>query len=317
MKRIAAPRSLRPGGPVPDPGDLALVGHQRDEPQLRAALDLPGQGDGVGHGVDRGAFRADLDPPSQRPPAGVDVDADPDRRRRAAQHRLDQLEMLDAIDHHHRRLIGVGGAADRQLGQSVAVGRRVGEQEVLEALRGEPERLGQGEREQPGEPLAAGEDPLQKRPGAHRLAGQADRLAAGPAGHVGGVRPHRVEIDEGERSLDLGEGPLVAAVGLLRGRHGGEPTSRPRRFRRAGAVLAPAQACQAAKPPQVFQCRRGVSAAQACQAAKPPQMVSNAGAVLAPAQACQAAKPPQEVPLLQSGARRGGRVAEGTRLLSE
>src|SRR5680860_513188 len=60
-------------------GDLALVGHQRGELELRAAVDLTGEGDGLLDRVHGRALRADLDPAAQRPPARVDVDADPDR----------------------------------------------------------------------------------------------------------------------------------------------------------------------------------------------------------------------------------------------
>ena len=101
--------------------------------------------------------------------------------------------------------LGVGDRAQRQLPERPGVGGRVGEQQVLEALLGEPQRLRQGEGHQPGEALVAAQDPLQQRPAAHRLARDPDRLPACPRQHRVRVRPHRVEVDEGERRLDLGE----------------------------------------------------------------------------------------------------------------
>ena len=92
-----------PRRPVADAGDLALVGHQRRQLELRAPLDLPRQRDRLLDRVDRRALRPDLDPPAQRPPAGVDVDADPDRRRAGPEHRLDRVEVLGAVDHQDRR----------------------------------------------------------------------------------------------------------------------------------------------------------------------------------------------------------------------
>ena len=94
-----------PGRLVADAGDLALVGHQRVEFDLRPAFDLPRQRHRLLDRVDRRALRPDLDPPAERPPAGVDVDADADRRRVGAEHGLDRLQVLDAVDHHQRRAV--------------------------------------------------------------------------------------------------------------------------------------------------------------------------------------------------------------------
>jgi hypothetical protein len=44
------------------------------------------------------------------------------------------------------------------------------------------------------------------------LATRTDRLSGRPLQHRPGVRPHRVEVDEGERRLDLGEDRLVALM---------------------------------------------------------------------------------------------------------
>ena len=203
--------------PVADPGDLPLVGHQRDQLDLRAPPDLLRQGDRLLHRVDRGALRPDLDPPAQRPPAGVDVDADPHRRGAGPQHRLDRVQVLGAVDHHDRRPRRVGDRAQRQLPESAGVDGRVGEQQVLEPMLGKPEGLRQGEGQQAGEALVAAKDPLQQRPAAHGLAGDPDRLARRSRQHRVRVAPHRVEVDEGERRLDRLEYLLVLGVGGHRG----------------------------------------------------------------------------------------------------
>ena len=248
-------------GPVGDAGDLALVGHQRVEFDLRPAFDLARQRDRLLDRVDGRALRPDLDPPAERPPAGVDVDADADRRRVGAEHRLDRLQVLDAVDHHQRRPFGVAGRAQRQLAQRRRVGGRVGEQQVGVAAFGEPEGLGQRVGHQPGEARVAAEDLLDQRPAADRLGRHADRLAPGAVEQRVRVRPHRVEVDEGKRRLDRLEDPLVALV-RLRGWTGHPPQPIP------------------AIPGQYLQ-----------SGSRRPQ---RARAV-----------------------RRGGRVAEGTRLLSE
>ena len=208
---------------VADAGDLALVGHQRGEVELRAPVDLLRQGDGLLDGVDRGALRPRLDPAAEGPPARIDVDADPDRSRPGAENRLDRVEVLDAVDHHDRRLAGVGGRAQRQLAEGAGVGGRVGEQQVLVAVLGEPERLRQGVGHQPGEALVGGEDPLEDGAAAHRLARDPDRLRPCPPQHLLRVRPHRIEVDERERRLHLGENLLVHARGT-----GWVPSSRVR-----------------------------------------------------------------------------------------
>ena len=47
-----------PRRPVADPGDLALVGHQRGQLELRPPLDLPRQRDRLLDGVDRASASA-------------------------------------------------------------------------------------------------------------------------------------------------------------------------------------------------------------------------------------------------------------------
>ena len=248
--------------PVADARDLPLVGHQRVEFDLRPPLDLARQRHRLLHSAHRRALRPDLDSPAQRPPAGVEVDADTHRRRSGAEHRLDRLQVLDAVDHHDRRPAGVRHRAQRQLAERADVGGRVGEQQVLEPLLGEPQRLRQRVGHQPGEPLIAAQHLLDQRPAAQALGRDPDRLAPGPSQHRVRVRPHRVEVDEGERRLDLGEDRLVALMGLTGWDRHPDETNR----------------------------------------AIPGQYLQSDGA-------CPGNRP--------RSSRRGGRVAEGTRLLSE
>ena len=166
--------------------------------------------------VDRRALGADLEPAAVGPPAGVELDADPDRGGAAAEHRLDLVEVGGGVDGDDRRPVGVGDRADRQLAQPRGVGGRVGEEQVLESLLGEPEGLRQGEGHHSLEAIVGGDDPLEQRPRAHALARDPDRLAPGPGQHLLRVGPHRVEVDEGERRLDLLEDRFVAPVGLVR-----------------------------------------------------------------------------------------------------
>ena len=90
-----------------------------------------------------------------------------------------------------------------QLAQRGAIGGRVGDEDVLEPMPGEPQRLGQRERERAAEPVA-GEHALLQGAAAQRLAREPDRLGRGAAFQVGGVGPQRVEIDERERRLQIG-----------------------------------------------------------------------------------------------------------------
>ena len=116
------------------------------------------------------------------------------------------------VDHHDRRLLGVRRRAQRQLLERAAVGGRVGEQQVLEALLGQPERLRQGEGHQ-SRRSARSRRRIASSSARQRIDLLATRIGFSPArpSIVVGVRPHRVEVDEGERRLDLGEDRFVGA----------------------------------------------------------------------------------------------------------
>ena len=70
------------GHVVLDAGDLALVGHHADEPEAVALDDAAGQRDDVGGVEERRALGADV--LAAEPQPGVEVERDPDRRRRAS-----------------------------------------------------------------------------------------------------------------------------------------------------------------------------------------------------------------------------------------
>ena len=53
--------------------------------------------------------------------------------------------MRGLVDHQRRVRVGPLGGEQRQLGERLAIGRRVADEDVLVALAGEVERLGQGE----------------------------------------------------------------------------------------------------------------------------------------------------------------------------
>ena len=208
---------------VPDPGDVALVGHQPDEAHAVAALDLLRQRARLLGRADRGALRPDLDPPAERPPADVELDADAHRRAaraRAGRRRLDQVEMRRRVDHHRGRAVGLGLGQPRERAERGAVGRRVGAHEVLEPLVGEPQALGEREGQKPLEAGVAREDAGEQVAAAHGLRRDPDRLAAGAPEHLVGVRPHRVEVAVRERRLEVAEDRLVAVVGGVESRCG-------------------------------------------------------------------------------------------------
>ena len=76
------------------------------------------------------------------------------------------------------------------------VGGRVGQQQVFHPALSQPGSPA-GEGHQPLEPVVAVEDLLDQGPAASDLVAT-DRLLAGPLEHRFAIRPHRIEIDEGE-----------------------------------------------------------------------------------------------------------------------
>ena len=202
--------------PVADAGDVSLVGHHPDQASAGTALDLGRRLARALRGPHRRALGADPRQLSaERPPADVQVQADAELGRAAPDRRLDQVEVGRAVDHRHRRARRLGGGQLDQLGERLAVGGRVGDDDVLEALPGEEQRLGQGEGEDALEAGVELEDATQDRHRAHRLGGDPDRLAGRLGEHEARVGVQRVEVDEGEGRRDRVEDRLVARVERL------------------------------------------------------------------------------------------------------
>ena len=164
-------------------------------------------------------------PPRARQPASTSMHTRSGRS--PADGRVDQLELLDAVDHQ-------GDARSplqaRERSQGSGVGGRVGDQELLGAVRGEPQSLGQRERERTLE-AASREHPFLQGAAAQRLAREANRLRRGAAFEVLRVRPHRVEVDERERRLEPGRRALEARVGVVS--HRSHPARSARRASRS------------------------------------------------------------------------------------
>ena len=106
----------------------------------------------------------------------------------------------------------ISGGDARQLGERGPPGPRVGDDEVAEAVLVQPQRLRQGQVEQPLKTRGAVQHPAKQRPAANRLARDPDRLSARAGEHLIRVGGDRVEVDERERRLELREDRLVALV---------------------------------------------------------------------------------------------------------
>ena len=200
--------------------------------------------------ADRRALRPDSrDAAVRGPPARVDVDRDPDRRGAAPRGGLDQVEVRRLVDDQRRVSVGTLGGEQRQLGERLAIGRRVADEDVLVALAREVERLGQGEAQDPAEAVVEAEDPLEHLRRAHGLRGDPHRQGRGLRSEHVRVRAHRVQVDEREWRRDALEDRVVAALqplevclGCERPRRG-EPISRIARVPGEVAEWLKALAC--------------------------------------------------------------------------
>ena len=215
---------------VADAGDLAFVRHHPDQPECRSAADLARERGGGSRIVQRRAPRADADPSAEQPQPCVGVDADLDRRMRPCAGGLDQVEVGDRVDHHRqpgcwRRPAGLADderpRPARDLRERAAVDVRVADDEVVEAVSLEPQRLGDCQHEQPLA-LWPRQRPLEQSPATDRLARDPERRAGGSSRKRLGVGIERIEVDAGERRLELLAGALEP-VAARRPRFAGEP----------------------------------------------------------------------------------------------
>ena len=207
------------GRPIADAGDLRFVGHHPHQLEARPCGDLPGQRRRLLRRAHRGALSPDLHPAAQGPPAGVEVEADAQRRAVGSDRGVDQIELSPRVDHHRDQHLGVAGGQVGQLAQRGAVHRGVGDHQVPPAVAGEPQRFGEREGERAPKARVALVDRAQQRPAAHGLRRHADRRPAGAAQHVGRVAPERLQVNERERRVETGGGTLEALV-LARGSGG-------------------------------------------------------------------------------------------------
>jgi hypothetical protein len=157
----------------------------------------------------------------------VQVDANPDVRAGGPDGVVDEVQVLDRVDHQG----DPGGSlfVAGELAECIAVGGRVADDDVLVVGR-QQQGFGQGERKDAAIPGTCGDAPDQGT-AADRLAGQADGGgAAGPGRELGGVAVERVEVDDGERRFqvfgrlrELGHAQLVRGFdggAAVRGRRG-------------------------------------------------------------------------------------------------
>ncbi|GDY72744.1 hypothetical protein SAV31267_022290 [Streptomyces avermitilis] len=129
---------------------------------------------------------------------------------------VDQTQLRGVV-HHDGDGGGELGVA-RQLGEGLAVRRRVGEQDVVEPGAGEPQGLGERERHDAREAVP-GQHAFEQGTAAYGLAGDADRLAAGPADQVVGVGVESLQVHDRDRGVELSGGPIVAGPVCGAGSH--------------------------------------------------------------------------------------------------
>ncbi len=199
---------------------MALVAHDPDDAEAGPGADRTGEVREGGGIAQRRTPGADAYPAAEQVERGVEFEADADLvRAGAVPGGLDQLQLGGVVDHD-----GDGGGqfgVARELGEPGAVGGGVGQQHVLEPRPGQPDRLGEGVRHDPGE-TGPGQDPFEERAAADGLAGDADRLAAGPADEIVGVGVERGEIDDGQGRVEMRGGPVVPGPVSTGGKiHGG------------------------------------------------------------------------------------------------
>ena len=124
IRRITA-RAARSARAVAHARDVALVAHQPGQLEARAALRSRARARRACVGrADGRALGPDLHPPAGGPLAQVHLDADARSDGRRPPRCVDEVEVLDRVDHHDRRALGRRAAPSRA--SPCAVGGRVG-----------------------------------------------------------------------------------------------------------------------------------------------------------------------------------------------
>ena len=148
--------------PVAHAGDVALVAHQPGQLEPVARGDLRGQRGRLLGRADRRALGADLHQPAA--PCGSRCRT---RCRGGSAPRAPPRRVAIRSSCSAESTITIGRPSPsslRELRERGAVGRRVGEQQVAEAVAVQPQRLVERERHEPAEALVAREDALEHRP---------------------------------------------------------------------------------------------------------------------------------------------------------
>jgi hypothetical protein len=145
----------------------------------------------------------------------------------AAQDPVHHVQVRGRVGHY--RDVPPGLLVGGQRPQGARVHGRVGDQQVIAGAQAvQPEGFGQRVAHQP--PVAgAGQRPRDQEAAPQRLGGDPDRAAGRAAGHVGGVPVERVQIDDGQRRIEVRRGPVIPGAQVI-GSRGAWPGP-------AGAVL--------------------------------------------------------------------------------
>ena len=147
---------------VADSGDVALVGHEPGQLDLRPALDVPCQRDRRGRRADRRALGADHQAAAEQREAHVELEAHAHGRGGRGRGARDQVEPLRRVHHHDR---AVARFEARELRQGAAIGGGVGQQQVAVAVAVQPQGLAQRERHEAAKALVVGQDAVEQRAG--------------------------------------------------------------------------------------------------------------------------------------------------------
>ena len=198
------------GTGVAEPGDLALVGQDADEPAARAGRDLLDEGERLGGSPDRAAARSQVHATAGeargRAEGRIDLDAQAHGRAGAgsmiAERGEDQVDPGGRVDDEGEvgQCVGVGGES----AEGAAVDRRIGDEDVAESAPVEIERLREGEGEEAAVAVG-GEDPVEDGGDPHGFRRDADRQSARAPAQSGDVAVEGGEVDDPEGAVHPGD----------------------------------------------------------------------------------------------------------------
>ena len=141
-------------------------------------------------------------------PRGVEVETHPQLPVPGAHGGVDQVEVLDGVD--HERHLGPGVLVAREVAQRGAVHRRVADEHVVAgAVPDVPERLAQRVAHEPRDARPV-DRALDEGAAPQGLGGEPDREPRRPRDEVVEVGVEGVEIDDRERRVEVGGGAIPA-----------------------------------------------------------------------------------------------------------